>query len=511
MTTLAEARHPSFNTNGARLTVAEGGACMGSHSINPFSTATSPHAKKVGSFQEFIECECTMDDISPSKLSVEEVHKIAILDIRIMNADRNSANLLVQRREDNSLKLVPIDHGYCLRTVCDVSWMDWCWLDWPQLKEPLSAEHKKYIENLDIEADAKLLHERLSIAQEAIDYFRASSSLLKAGVKAGLTLYDIAIMCCRNDNLAEIPSMMEKLFSVASDLAFAAVENERWHHAAASRAIEEQLSPQPRASLLPFFSKSMRKSASSAGLQSLKSKSSRSLLAQALLDQEDDDRESPGMAQSSASDSSSDSGDGDDPVDEWAAGVIAEEMDQLALAASRRSHRDSVSDDASNDSVSSSPKGFWTVRPGSPPLGTSPDDGSLSWSPKSPPKALVQGEETPPTMEKPSVAFKTPVVSFASDVAEASFIPPKTVSIETIRGNRKASSLLPLTRQESGLTRSKSYSALPDKTNHADSIASRSLKPSSEEYAHYRMYFHKFIDLVIVRETTAALGGQAKS
>lgn len=135
MTTLAEARHPSFNNNGARLTVAEGGACMGSHSINPLSTAASPHAKKVGSFQEFIDCECTMDDISPSKLSIEEVHKIAILDIRIMNADRNSANLLVQRTEDNHLKLVPIDHGYCLRTVCDVSWMDWCWLDWPQLKE----------------------------------------------------------------------------------------------------------------------------------------------------------------------------------------------------------------------------------------------------------------------------------------------------------------------------------------------------------------------------------------
>lgn len=372
----------------------------------------------------------------------------------------------------------------------------------------MSAEHKEYIENLDIEADARLLHERLNIAQEAIDYFRASSALLKAGVKAGLTLYDIAIMCCRNDNLAEIPSMMEKLFSVASELAYAAVENERWHHAAASRAIEEQLSPQPRvsgASMDPFFSKSMRKSASSAGLRSLDSKASRSLLAQALLDQEEYDRESPGMAQSSASDSSSDSVDGDDPVDEWAAGVIAEvKMDQLALAASRRSHRDSVSDDASSDSLSSSPKGFWTVRPGSPPLGTSPDDGSVSWSPQSPPKTLVQAMETPPNTEKPSVAFKTPVVSFASDVAKSSFIPPKTVSIETIRGK-------PLARQESGLTRSKSYSALPDKVNRAESIASRSLKPSSEEYVHYRMYFHKFIDLVIVRETTAAFGGQAKS
>jgi hypothetical protein len=135
MTTLVEARHPAFNTNGARLSVALGGASIGSHSITPNSPVKDPHMKKAGSFQEFVWCECTMDDISPSKISVEEVQKIAILDIRIMNADRNSANLLCRRRTDNSLELVPIDHGFCLRSTADVSWMDWCWLDWPQLKE----------------------------------------------------------------------------------------------------------------------------------------------------------------------------------------------------------------------------------------------------------------------------------------------------------------------------------------------------------------------------------------
>lgn len=133
MTTLAEARHPAFNNNGSRLKVAEGGASIGSHSISPNSAASK--TKKVGSFQEFCQAECTMDDISPSMISVDEVHKIAILDIRLMNADRNSANILVRRRRDNSLELVPIDHGFCLRSVGDVSWMDWAWLDWPQLKK----------------------------------------------------------------------------------------------------------------------------------------------------------------------------------------------------------------------------------------------------------------------------------------------------------------------------------------------------------------------------------------
>jgi hypothetical protein len=135
MTTLVECRHPSFNTNGSRLKVSEGGASVGAHSLGQASPSSSTHPKKVGSFQEFVRCECSMDDLSPSKISVDEVHKIAILDIRLMNADRNSANLLCRRRRDNTIELVPIDHGFCLRSVADTSWMDWCWLDWPQLKE----------------------------------------------------------------------------------------------------------------------------------------------------------------------------------------------------------------------------------------------------------------------------------------------------------------------------------------------------------------------------------------
>lgn len=138
MTTLVEARHPSFNTNGARLKVSEGGASIGAHSISKDSIATSSLTNKVGSFQEFVRTECSMDDLSPSMLSADEVHKIAILDIRLMNADRNSANLLCRRRRDDSIGLVPIDHGFCLRSVADVSWMDWCWLDWPQMKQVCS-------------------------------------------------------------------------------------------------------------------------------------------------------------------------------------------------------------------------------------------------------------------------------------------------------------------------------------------------------------------------------------
>jgi phosphatidylinositol 4-kinase type 2 len=173
MTTFVEARHPAFNTNGSRLNVSQGGASIGSHSLTPSKTGSDvvsckledKYMKKAGSLQEFVRFECTIDDISPSKLSVDEVHKIAILDIRLMNADRNAANLIVRKMSDKSLQLVPIDHGYCLRSVCDVSWMDWCWLDWPQLK---MVRRKKLIRVLTAILLTQLFDPRLSLLAQNI-------------------------------------------------------------------------------------------------------------------------------------------------------------------------------------------------------------------------------------------------------------------------------------------------------------------------------------------------------
>lgn len=42
--------------------------------------------------------------------SVEEVHKIGLLDVRILNCDRNDENILIKKVNDK-LVLIPIDHG----------------------------------------------------------------------------------------------------------------------------------------------------------------------------------------------------------------------------------------------------------------------------------------------------------------------------------------------------------------------------------------------------------------
>jgi len=530
MTTLVEARHPSFSSNGSRLKVSEGGASIGAHSIVDGSTMSSSMEKKVGSFQEFVKSECSMDDISPSKISVDEVHKIAILDIRLMNADRNSANLLCRRRPDNSIELVPIDHGFCLRSVADVSWMDWCWLDWPQMKQPISEKTKKYILSLDIEKDARVLKERLNISREALDYFCASSSILKAGVRAGLTLYDIAVMCCRNDNMGEIPSKLEMLFSMAAELAGSAIENGRWHHAAASRALEEQLKPNSKNLFNQSPGKMTQRAVSSMNLSNYTHE-----LAASITGSAKSKDVVPGMIQSSASDSSSDNGEGErEDCEEWAANLIADvSLDQSIAALNTKTRSGSIESDSSNESEA---EGFWhtgTNPNESPESSVASDDDSFSWSPtNSPPNSsfLDMSTSSLRKLYNPfSTSRRASIVLAQDDMGESfrQFRSPSKVSFAELptlnNGNEREDRGLDvhpeykhsnsdvghlseppaLPRPEPTIKRSQSYCALTstmaEKLEEEDAMTHRSVDPEQ-----YREYFLKFIDLVIVRETTAA-------
>jgi hypothetical protein len=384
------------------------------------------------------------------------------------------------------------------------------------IQQPLSEKHKKYIANLDIESDARLLREQLNICEEAVDYFRASSAVLKAGVAAGLTLYDIAKQCCRIDNAAEVPSMMEKLFDIASELAQVAVENERWHHTAASRALAEQLCTRRRSSMMSDTElrasiQRMHKSASSAEFSSSLhgSPSDHSL---------DQVEESPEMQQSSVSDTTSEVSDDaaaeeKEECEEWAASFIAElSLDQITPPV-RRSHRSSsiTSDDGSSASdLSSSPKGFWYVPPGCSPPRKDDDEGSINWSPKVSPRSSFEA-----SVRSASPGFsldssdhkertpKTPIVKFV-EPSKTAFRPPATVDVSEFKA-LSLDSFADLQRQDSGMTRSKSYSALASQAKNDGPGLSVLDSKNADAYENYKMYFHKFIDLVIQRETTAAL------
>jgi hypothetical protein len=417
---------------------------------------------------------------------------------------------------------------------------------------------------LDVEADARLLREHLNICEEAVDYFRASSALLKAGVAAGLTLYEIAIMCCRNDNLAEVPSMMEKLYDVASDLAHTAVKNERWHHSTTSRAIEEQLVPSPAVPTISWVTAPMmmpssasaaaatrqRKFGRSVSNAEFTSSSSSSLLAKALSEHsiineetapssEDD----PGMAHSSVSDSCSEAEEAtevNDACHQWAAELIAKVESRQNLQASvspvrpaRTSSVGSEDHSSSGSLLSTSPTGFWTVPPGSTDRLATDDNESIQWSPRSVSRTSISGldvnDDDDPPLFMLDDCGETPTiqrVTFAPNMLDSPllrcFIPPASVDVTNIENEEEVAALTTAAIRTSPeqevllaptgkvIRKSKSYSAMPiaaGRPHRASGATHPSRGPvdkSTEHYAQYKKYFHKFIDLVIVRETTTA-------
>ena len=83
---------------------------------------------------------------------MDEVHKIAILDLRMLNLDRNECNILVQRQlkevtdlesslnlsaqsnkylgKEYERKLIPIDHGLSIPDTLQLQSWDLVWLNY---------------------------------------------------------------------------------------------------------------------------------------------------------------------------------------------------------------------------------------------------------------------------------------------------------------------------------------------------------------------------------------------
>ncbi|TPP45974.1 Phosphatidylinositol 3- and 4-kinase family protein [Leishmania donovani] len=173
--------------------------------------AASTHLR-IGSLQLFVPgCE-EAADVLPGHFDVDEVHALAIFDIRTLNGDRHGGNVLVcnyhrcrdgrkpvmARRprcarlanaagsdgtasspsasstaarlspempatittaKEDVPHLIPIDHSY----ICPSGYADpdYEWLSWPQSKKPFSERNLNYIAALDAVADAELVRSAL--------------------------------------------------------------------------------------------------------------------------------------------------------------------------------------------------------------------------------------------------------------------------------------------------------------------------------------------------------------
>jgi hypothetical protein len=310
------------------------------------------------------------------------------------------------------------------------------------------------------------------------------------------------------------------LFSMASELAAAAIENGRWHHAAASRALEEQLSPKGGSLFGQLTNKRVPKAVSAMDLSHYADDFG-SLATR---------RENiPAMIQSCASDSSSDNGDPDgEECEEWAANLIADvSLDKTMTTITKKTRSSSLESDSSNESDH---EGFWYTRPDySPANSEDSDDESISWSPTNSPPDSSFFENTMRHSYNPFCANRRASIVLPSDDFNESFKQFRSPAKVTFADLNDASnerdergldsqpkykhsnsdvghSPIPmLPRPEATIRRSQSYSALSSTlaeklaAEEEDAQLHRPIDPEQ-----HREYFLKFIDLVIVRETTAA-------
>jgi len=174
------------------------------------TTSTESPSTKSGSLQQYVEHDGAAGDIGPKAFPANEVHKIGILDIQIMNCDRHEGNILYKKNANGSFKLIPIDHSYSLPHSLDKAWFDW--IHWPQAKQPFCDETKQHIASIDIDSDCKVLQE-IGITPDSLRNFRISSTWLKKGAAAGLTLYEIATLVCRLNPLE--PCKLEQMYKEA--------------------------------------------------------------------------------------------------------------------------------------------------------------------------------------------------------------------------------------------------------------------------------------------------------
>jgi hypothetical protein len=192
-TTLAEAQHPNF--------------CYGE------GLGTRLRGK-IGSLQRYEKNDGMAEDYSPTMFHRQEVQKIAVLDMRILNMDRNEGNILVVK---SSKKLIPIDHGMSLPDCLDVCVYDLCWMAWPHVRDPCTEETKTYVAQIDPLKDVYKLKDKFPIRDACLRTFRTTSLLLVRGVEAGLSLYDIGQIMYRL-GYGDTPSMLEKLLEKAAKL-----------------------------------------------------------------------------------------------------------------------------------------------------------------------------------------------------------------------------------------------------------------------------------------------------
>jgi len=177
-TIFAEAIHPSFNYSSSQEMDSSAFDSnkdyinVMSSLINPTlsqmsSSSTAPESQKdsqmsegikmkYGSLQYFVKADDLASNYSSDLFSTSQVHKIGILDLRLMNLDRNDGNILI-KKSAKRYELIPIDHSLSIPDNLEIYSYDICWMEWPQSEEPFRQKALDYIDKIDVLKDVKML------------------------------------------------------------------------------------------------------------------------------------------------------------------------------------------------------------------------------------------------------------------------------------------------------------------------------------------------------------------
>jgi len=170
---------------------------------------------KLGSLQQYVSHSSTAEDMGWSSFPVDEVHKIGILDCRLLNNDRHLGNILVVKEPSSpfsirsTCRLVPIDHGLCLPSSLSGGYFGW--LSFSQCKQPFGKTMLEHIEKLNVDADTRRLEKNLPwLRKECLETLKICTVFLQKSAKAGLNLFEIGCMMSRYKNMDE-PCVLETL------------------------------------------------------------------------------------------------------------------------------------------------------------------------------------------------------------------------------------------------------------------------------------------------------------
>ncbi len=166
---------------------------------------------KWGSVQKYQHGSINLKDVPKKEfnrmlqeIDSAEVLRMAILDLRLLNTDRGTQNILCSK---NRKQLIPIDHGLVLsRDMGDPA--RFCWIFWRHSRVSFNKEEKALIFSMDPERDAQMVRTQFpSCPVGALRTLKFATCLLQEGVRRGFTAYTLGWMYYHNMRcISEFPA-----------------------------------------------------------------------------------------------------------------------------------------------------------------------------------------------------------------------------------------------------------------------------------------------------------------